>query len=48
MGRKFGYKTGDLPVTEEVSATLIRLPIYPSLKKSEIDYMAAALEKVMF
>ena len=48
MGKKLGYKLGDLPVTEEVSATLIRLPMYPQLKKSELDYMVAALEKVMF
>lgn len=47
MGRKLGYKVGDLPVTEEVSTTLIRLPMYPKLKKSEIDYIAAALEKVL-
>lgn len=45
MGRRLGYRKNDLPVTEEVSATLIRLPIYPSLKKSEIDYMAAVVEK---
>lgn len=47
MGKKLKYKIGDLPVTEEVSATLIRLPIYPKLKKSEIDYITAALEKVI-
>lgn len=46
MGKKLGYKNRDLPVTEEVSATLIRLPIYPKLKKSELDYMVAALEKI--
>lgn len=47
MGKKFGYKIGDLPVTEEVASTLIRLPMHPSLKKSEIDYMVAALEKII-
>lgn len=47
MGKKMGYKAGDLPITEEVAATLIRLPIYPSLKKSEMDYMTASLEKVI-
>lgn len=47
MGKKLGYRAGDLPVTEEVAATLIRLPIYPQLKKSEMDYMVAALEKVI-
>ena len=47
MGKKLGYKIGDLPVTEEVAATLIRLPIYPKLKRSELDYMVAALEKIL-
>ena len=47
MGKKLGYRIGDLPVTEEVAESLIRLPIYPQLKKSEIDYMAAAIEKII-
>lgn len=47
MGKKMGYKVGDLPVTEEVSATLIRLPMHPRLKRSEMDYIVAALEKVI-
>lgn len=47
MGKKMGYKVGDLPVTEEVAATLIRLPMHPKLKKSEMDYIVATLEKVL-
>ena len=47
MGRKLGYKPHDFPVTEEVSATLIRLPMYPGLKKSELDFIVAALEKIL-
>lgn len=47
MGIGMGYKLGDLPVTEEVSATLLRLPMYPDLKKSEIDYIAAVLGKIL-
>ena len=47
MGKKLGYKAKDLPVSEEVASTLIRLPIYPKLKKSGMDYMVAALEKVI-
>ena len=47
MGEKLGYKKGDLPITEEVSDTLIRLPIYPNLKKVEIDYIVEALEKIL-
>lgn len=47
MGKKLGYKRGDLPVCEEVASTLIRLPIHPKLKRSELDYIVAALSKVI-
>lgn len=47
MGKILGYKKRDLPVTEEVASTLIRLPVYPALKKSEMDYMSAVLYKVV-
>jgi dTDP-4-amino-4,6-dideoxygalactose transaminase len=47
MGKKMGYKKGDFPITEEVSSTLIRLPMYPQLKRSEMDYIASVLEKVL-
>ncbi len=47
MGKKLGYRKGDLPVAEEVASTLIRLPIYPGLKKTEIDFISAAFEKIL-
>lgn len=47
MGKKLGYKAGDLPVTEEVAATLIRLPMYPDLKKSEMNFIAAVMDKII-
>ncbi len=47
MGKKLGFKRSSLPITEEVANTLIRIPMYPGLKKSEIDYVAAALEKII-
>ena len=47
MGKKLGYKKGDLPVTEEIASTLVRLPMHPKLKRPEIDYMAAVLEKII-
>ena len=28
MGKKFGYKEGDLPNTESISDRLLRLPFY--------------------
>ncbi|KAF5437631.1 perosamine synthetase [Candidatus Methanophagaceae archaeon] len=36
---KFGYKGGELPVTEEVSNQVLSLPLYPTLTEKEIDYI---------
>ncbi len=35
MGQTFGYRAGDLPVTEEMSGRLLRLPAYPDLREQE-------------
>lgn len=35
MGRRYGYTEGDLPVTEEMSGRLLRLPCYPGLTEEE-------------
>jgi len=38
-----GYKEGSFPVAEEVSAKVVSLPIYPGLKKREIETVAATV-----
>ena len=38
MGRKYGYKKGDLPVTEEISERMLRLPVHNNLKYNLIDF----------
>lgn len=35
MGRNFGYKEGDLPVTEDLSGRLLRLPFYYDITEEE-------------
>jgi dTDP-4-amino-4,6-dideoxygalactose transaminase len=35
MGKKFGGKPGDCPVTEEMSDRLIRLPFFTAMTESE-------------
>jgi len=35
MGKKFGYKEGDLPNTESISGRLLRLPFYNELTENE-------------
>jgi dTDP-4-amino-4,6-dideoxygalactose transaminase len=37
MGQSYGYSTGDLPVTEELHARLIRLPFYGDLTIEDQD-----------
>jgi perosamine synthetase len=37
---KFGYKGGELPVTEKISGQVLTLPMYPMLSEEEIDYIA--------
>lgn len=49
MGQRLGYHTGDLPVTEDMSSRLLRLPLYPDLSVKEqefvIEKVSAILEK---
>jgi len=35
MGRRWGYRDGDLPVTEDICARLVRLPFYNGLTEGE-------------
>src|SRR5437764_4678483 len=44
MGRRFGGKEGDCPVTEEVSDRLLRLPFYNELTEVDQARVVAALE----
>jgi len=47
-GRKvLGYKKGDFPVTEKVSETILRLPIYPQLSQNELDFIIGSIGKIL-
>jgi dTDP-4-amino-4,6-dideoxygalactose transaminase len=35
VGQRFGYRAGDLPVTEDLSNRLVRLPFYHGLLEKE-------------
>ena len=39
---QFGYKTGDLPHTERISASLIRLPLFAAMSDTDLDDVAEA------
>jgi dTDP-4-amino-4,6-dideoxygalactose transaminase len=42
-----GYKEGDFPITERVSASLIRLPLYPELSVEQVDYVLNVLDDAL-
>ncbi len=43
MGKKFGGKPGDCPVTESVSDRLVRLPFYNELSETEQSWVIRAI-----
>jgi perosamine synthetase len=43
----FGYRTGDFPVTEEVSGLTIALPFHNNLQETEIEYICNTLENLI-
>jgi len=45
MGRKFGYKSGDLPVTESISGRLLRLPFYPDIGRANQEFVVRMVKK---
>ena len=38
-----GYRIGQLPVTEEVAATCLSLPLYPEMSDAQQDAVVAAV-----
>jgi len=38
MGRKFGCKSGDCPITKDISERIVRLPLYNDLNIESLDF----------
>lgn len=34
---KFGFKKGDFPITEEIASSVVTLPLYPHMKKEQLN-----------
>jgi len=41
----FGYKTGDYPITENISNSILSIPIYPALSNAEIEYITNTINE---
>ena len=44
MGQKYGYKEGDLPITEDYALRLLRLPLYPDLSMEDAEKICSVLK----
>jgi len=42
--KDYGYKEGDLPKTETLSNNVLNIPLYPDMKKDDLDYMIKAIQ----
>lgn len=47
MGQRCGYKHGDLPVTEDLSSRLIRLPLFAGMTNEELEFVVESTSKVI-
>jgi dTDP-4-amino-4,6-dideoxygalactose transaminase len=45
MGKKLGYDEGDLPITEDLSARLLRLPFFPEITEAEQSRVVRSLSE---
>lgn len=44
---KFGCKRGDLPVTERLSESILTLPLYPTMKKNDLDTIISVVRGIL-
>jgi dTDP-4-amino-4,6-dideoxygalactose transaminase len=42
---KFGFKGGELPVTERLSSEVLTLPLYPTMTIEEMDYIIESIKE---
>jgi dTDP-4-amino-4,6-dideoxygalactose transaminase len=41
----FGFKDGELPITERVAREVLSLPVYPTMTIEEINYIIEKIER---
>lgn len=46
-GKKLGYKPEDCPITEDISARLLRLPLYADMTKNDAQYVVDTIKEVL-
>ncbi|MBU0468358.1 MAG: DegT/DnrJ/EryC1/StrS family aminotransferase [Candidatus Omnitrophica bacterium] len=44
---ELGYKKGDIPVSEKISGEILSLPMFPHMKKEQVEYVCGALREIL-
>jgi dTDP-4-amino-4,6-dideoxygalactose transaminase len=44
---KYGYRRGDLPISEMLAKDVLSLPMYPELEEHQVKIVAAALQEIV-
>jgi dTDP-4-amino-4,6-dideoxygalactose transaminase len=47
LGRSFGYREGDLPVTERIARETVTLPLHAALTPEDVDRVCAACAEIL-
>ena len=47
LGRRYGYKEGDLPTTERIAAETVTLPLHAAMSMSDVDRVCDAVRSVI-
>jgi dTDP-4-amino-4,6-dideoxygalactose transaminase len=47
LGRSFGYKDGDFPVTERIARETVTLPLHPAMTVADVDRVCAAVAEII-
>jgi len=42
LGRRYGYKEGDFPVTERIARETVTLPLHAAMTAADVDRVCAA------
>ena len=45
--RDFGYRKGDLPVTEMVTESILSLPMFPHMTEQMVDFVCSSLQEAL-
>jgi len=45
--KEWGYRRGDVPLTEQYSRTILSLPFFPEIKESEMEEVARGIQHFM-